>query len=714
MVSVIMIALFVSSCQYENKVDIVWDEWGIPHIYGYKEEQLSYGLAWAQMHNHGNQILKLYGLSRGKAAEYWGGEFLDSDRHVWTLRIPQLAIQQYARLNRSERQTIDAFAAGINDYAEEHGNNLDENVKQVLPLSGLDVVQYLVYALPILPHKSQVDSIIQDYTNQQPATLAQLKKPEVKAASNGWLIGPDKSLSGKPLLLSNTHFPWPNMPGYEQWLWHEAHLIGKEIDHYGIGLIGIPALTLGFNDKKAWTVTTVAQETIDRIDTYELTKVDNGYSFDGKVMPFKQETISLRVKESDGSMSKTPLVLKKSIHGPVIYETDDHALALRTAFPHKVAGSQLWDMAKSDTYEDFLEVLEDQNLPPLNIFYADREGNILYTIVGPFPDRESIRYDPSSVIPGDSSDTLWSELLPFDRMPLVLNPDTGFLQNANEPPWSSTLPSQLNHSDFPQDWAKPHISPRAASALKTLTAREYYSSDDVIHDKFSNHSELVNRILGDLIRVGQTSADPLVQQATEVLSAWDGKFNSDSIGPVVFTFWLLEFSPNTAQGQPFPEAYYATPYDPQQPLSTPNGLKDQENALTALQKASQTVSHLFGTLDVPWGQLFRFRFGDLDLPGHGAPGSWGVLSSNLGLPQEDGTLLSSVGDTWVLVLDYADPNNAMAVTSYSNATQADSLHISDQLPLYAEKRLRKVWRTEEEIRAHCEHQEMIEYPYPGD
>jgi acyl-homoserine lactone acylase PvdQ len=95
-----------------QETEILWDKWGVPHIYGKDMEGLFYAFGWAQMHSHGDLILKLYGQARGRAAEYWGEEllpsdqalqakgipvpsYLDSDRAVHTYGIPDRAREWY-------------------------------------------------------------------------------------------------------------------------------------------------------------------------------------------------------------------------------------------------------------------------------------------------------------------------------------------------------------------------------------------------------------------------------------------------------------------------------------------------------------------------------------------------------------------------------------------------------------------------------------------
>jgi acyl-homoserine-lactone acylase len=697
----------LTGCKDKEDIEVLWDEWGVAHIYSGSDTRLAYGLGWANMHNHGNQILKSYGLSSGRAAEMWGRDYLESDKRIWGLWVPQTAQQQYNTLTEKERKNLQSFADGINDYAAKHPDELDDELKQVLPITVMDVVQYILVTL-YTPDQATLDNIIQTYSTNGLNAQLTAETAATSAASNGWAIGPSKSASGKPLLLSNTHFPWPNNAGYEQLLWHEVHLVGDDTDIYGVGLIGLPALTMGFNDKRAWTVT--ALSTVDTIDTYELTLTANGYQFDGNEKLFDRQTVVLKVKEPDQSTSGEVLEIRKSVHGPVIFDNGTHALAMKIAIPTKIAGSDLWDMAKAETPEAFLQAMQGLNLPPLHIIYADNEGNILHTEVGAFPDRSNIQYDPALILAGDTSDNLWSDYLTADQIPVVRNPQSGYLQNANEPSWSVTLPTVFEAGDFPQDWPPMNVSLRAASSLKMLTAREQFSLDDVVHDKFSTHSELAERVLDDLLGSANNSVDPVVQQAIQVLTQWDRHFDSDSVGAIVFTFWLLQFAPQTVQGAPFPPNEYAVAFSADQPLSTPRGLANPTEAVAALQKASHAVSDIFGSLYAPWSAMFRFRLNGLDLPGFGAPGSFGVFSANYGAPQPDGKLAPVAGDTWVLALDFADVDNAMAVTTYSNATQADSRHLADQLPLYADKQMRKVWRSKKDVFDHTESFDFIAAP----
>ena len=123
--------------------EILWDSYGIPHIYGKNSQSLFRAFGWAQMESHGNLLLRLYGQARGKAAEYWGENYLESDLWVRTMGIPVRARRWYNAQSPIFRRYLDAFAAGINAYAREHPERIDDSMEMVLPVSAVDVLAHI-------------------------------------------------------------------------------------------------------------------------------------------------------------------------------------------------------------------------------------------------------------------------------------------------------------------------------------------------------------------------------------------------------------------------------------------------------------------------------------------------------------------------------------------------------------------------------------------
>lgn len=121
-----------------GRAEILWDTWGVPHIFAPDDASLFYAYGWAQAHNHGDAILRLYGGVRGRGAEYWGEASLAGDQYVLTVGIPERAQQWYAAQSAPMRRILDAFAAGINDYVVAHPDAISDDVKVVLPVSGVD------------------------------------------------------------------------------------------------------------------------------------------------------------------------------------------------------------------------------------------------------------------------------------------------------------------------------------------------------------------------------------------------------------------------------------------------------------------------------------------------------------------------------------------------------------------------------------------------
>src|SRR5689334_2879461 len=91
--AILVLSLCLSSCTAptdaqavsKQSTSILWDSWGVPHIFAANDEQLFYSFGYAQMQNHADLLLTLYGEARGRAAEYWGASYLGEDEFVRTM-----------------------------------------------------------------------------------------------------------------------------------------------------------------------------------------------------------------------------------------------------------------------------------------------------------------------------------------------------------------------------------------------------------------------------------------------------------------------------------------------------------------------------------------------------------------------------------------------------------------------------------------------------
>jgi acyl-homoserine-lactone acylase len=669
--------------------EILWDTYGVPHIYGKDVKSAFYAFGWSQMQSHGNLILRLYGTARGRAAEYWGEEYLESDRWVRSMGIFDRAQTWYEQQSPTFRRYLDAFAAGINYYAQKHPELIDDSVEAVLPVNAIDV---LAHAQRVLNFTFVVD----------PKTVAELSKQERNYGSNAWAIAPEHSESGNAILLANPHLPWSDL-----FLWYEAQIVAPGIDAYGATLVGIPVLAIAFNDNLGWAHTV---NTYDGWDVYELTLVDGGYRFDGKVRAFETQEQILKIKQKDGSLRQEKLLVRRSIHGPIVAEKESKAIAQGAApkaIALRVAGldrgkalEQWWDMARATNFARFEAVLKRLQLPMFTVMYADREGHILHLFNGHVPVRARGDFNYwQGIIPGDTSATLWTKIHPYKDLPCVLDPKSGWLQNANEPPWTTTFPIAIDPDDYPAYIApRGYMNFRAQRSARMLAEDEKISFEEAIEYKHSTRMELADRILDDLIDAARGSDNAIVRQAIEVLQAWDRQADADSQGAVLFDFWTQEMD--------FPNSF-AIPWRENAPRLTPDGLKDPQKAVTALETASAKVEAAYGKLDIKWGEVFRLRYGTVDLPANGGFGDLGIFRVVNFEPEENGRFYSVDGDSYVAAIEFSNPVKAMALISYGNATQPHSSHVGAQLELFARKQLRVAWRSRQEIITHLAQRQVF-------
>ncbi|MDQ2803509.1 MAG: penicillin acylase family protein, partial [Pseudomonadota bacterium] len=327
--------------------EILWDTYGIPHIYGPDLLTVVRGYGYAQMENQAETLLTNIATARGRSAEYFGpgagNANVQSDTTVRTEGIPARAAAWLQEGGSFQRAVIDAFVAGGNEYAAVHGDTIDPAIRQVLPLVPTDILagEQNTIHFAFMPEQDNVPALIAAWQkgglSAANALAASLTPAESPGGSNAWALAPAKSAGGNAILMGNPHLPWGNnqpIPGLGLYQWMEANLVIGDpaapiLNASGVGFPGTPFIGIGYSDYVGWTHT---NNTIKNADLFELTlTADGSYQFGGGTLPLQHTQDTIKIRQPDGSLATKTIDILASVQGPVVAESGNKALALRVA-----------------------------------------------------------------------------------------------------------------------------------------------------------------------------------------------------------------------------------------------------------------------------------------------------------------------------------------------------------------------------------------------
>jgi acyl-homoserine-lactone acylase len=328
--------------------EILWDKWGVPHVFAKSIPDMFYCFGWAQAEAHGDLLLTLMGGSRGRGAEYFGPGIADAtvktDRWIWTNEVPARSAKWLAMQTPEFRGYLEAFAAGINGYAAKHPEALSTEVKQVLPITALDVIEHEqhFYNFEFVASKTLMNS---PRAGMEAAELAMPVAPglentaeDMADGSNGWAIGPSHTTDGKAMMLLNPHLAWGGETTY-----FEVQLTAPGVNLYGATQIGVPSLRFVMTDEHAITNTVNVN---NGHLLYKIKEAPGGYLFDGKVLPYTKASYPIKILQPGGGYKTEMVEVLKTVQGPVVRRDDGVPIALYAAGLDKpFLLEQVWKMS---------------------------------------------------------------------------------------------------------------------------------------------------------------------------------------------------------------------------------------------------------------------------------------------------------------------------------------------------------------------------------
>jgi penicillin amidase/acyl-homoserine-lactone acylase len=654
---------------------IARDPFGVPHVRGRRDADVAYGLAWAHCEDDFRTIQEVALATRGKLVSVSGLDAAPLDYLAQLLGAYDDVARRYERdVPPDVRALAEGYAAGVNHYAALHAS---EALLGLFPLTGVDVVAGFAFRTPFFYGLDRTFTALAGDEPPKPPVRAALSlvSGPYEIGSNAIAVAPRRSADGATRLLVNSHQPYTGPVA-----WYEVRLQSDEgWDMTGGVFPGSPVVLHGTGPTLGWANTVNLP---DLADVYRL-ELDpenpSRYRLDGEWRELERGEAVISVKVLGRLRLTRRMEALRSAHGPVLRRPHG-TYAIRYAGMGELRQlEQLYRQNKARTFDEWLAAMRIFASPSINYVYADRAGNIAYLYNARIPKRLP-GFDWRGVLPGDRSDLIWRETLPFDALPRAINPSSGFVVNMNHTPFGATTgPDNPRTEDFPPEAGiETYYTNRGRRGLELFGADESITAEEFRAYKFdkrySQRSE-ARKIVDELLaRIRPGDAE--LGEAREVLARWQLTTEADDTSAALAVATALPIVLAQRRGEPPPDA------------------------LASLRAAVQSLRRHHGRLDPRWADVNRIRRGELDVGVGGGPDVLrAVETDRLG---DDGRFESQTGDTLILfsTWDASGAQTVETIHQFGSATlDAGSPHYADQLPLFAREETKRVPLSEAELLA---------------
>ncbi len=663
LISLLLLSTVAYSQINPENIDIVRDEYGIPHIYAETDAEVSYGLAWVNAEDDFKTIQEAYLAGNAMLSEYIGIEGAPADFISQFIGSKELIDSKINEISDEYLDIVKGYAEGLNSYAK---NNPDKVLyDKLFPITPKKMLMYsqlqlfissegAYWAGKILNNDTQQDYLDQNLTG-----------------SNVFAMNSSKTLTGETFIAINTHQPLEGPTS-----WYEVHLNSNEgTNIIGTMYPGTPNVLIGVNEFLAWSHTVNYP---DKTDVFKLRmKKKNTYIVDNEEYKLEKLKAKITVKVL-GIPIKINRKYFKSIYGPTLKNKSGY-YSIRTPSLFNVrALEQWWKMGKSKNFTEFYSSLKMKSLPGFNVGYADKYDTIFYMSNGIIPKRAE-GYNWKGIVPGDTKKTLWNETYDIEDLPQVLQPKSGYVYNTNHSPFKSTSNDENpREENFDKNMGYETYDNNRSVRLKELI--ESYDKvsfedfktikyDNSFPEKFSYNFMDIN-----LISEIELSKDHELYDMLKEIQSWNRKTDIDSFGAGLYGVFYYQLVYNYA--------------DDIRKLSANEQPVSEEIILSALSDTKDYLIKYFGKTKITLGEVQKLVRGDKEIPIWGLPDVITAMSSK---PYKNGMVNVFAGESYIGLVRFTDDGPIMeSIISFGNSDNPDSEHYTDQMEKYSKFQTKKM------------------------
>lgn len=741
-----------------DKVEVYFDDYGIPHIYGQSEEDAYLALGYVHAQDRLFQMEVVRRIASGRLSEIFGKDLVKADKLFRTLGIhkySEMVAEDFASsVDPKIKKNTDAYLAGVNKFIDGGPTPIEFSIlgieKSHFTIVDIhNAIGYLGFSFasaykiePLLSHiyqnlgadylkafdlgSSDITQTIDNFPGGDAAldlsnyvsNVMDVLPTASWIGSNSWVLGPEKTQSGKVILENDPHV------GFAQpAVWYEAHLEAPGFSVYGYYIAGVPFAPLSHSRDCAIGLTMF---TNDDLDFYQekITPNDSAqYEHGGQSHYFETRKETIKVKDS----SDVAITVRETIHGPIINDVLDlksEPVSMYWTFTQKEAPilETLYELNHITNINDARAVARKVHAPGLNIMYGDREGNIAW-----WASAHLIRRPDStnSVLVNDGASGQYDALgfYAFEENPQAENPPWHYVYSANNQTRTTF------GKPYPGHYAAEDRARRIVAVLdKTGNFTTEQAKQMALDTKSENAPEVVATIL-NAIR-GTIEPSGLSDQAWQVLEKWDGSFSLESNAPIIYSkvlFKILEGALKDELGEKNFKQLFETHMIQRstQPLlsndstvwwddvHTPDKVETRADVFNrAWNESLKELEELHGDdlQDWKWGKVHTIEhehpFGKVgvlkklfNVGPYEVPGSNMVINNLKFHLYEPGQYHVYAGPSTRRIIDFSDvESNSWSILPTGNSGNPFSPHYADQAEMFAKGEYRKQMMNKDEIK----------------
>lgn len=691
-----------------KNVNIIRDNWGIPHIYGKSDADAVFGLLYAQCEDDFSRVEMNYVEKLGRMAEVKGEAALYSDLLIRMIIDSADAVADYKKSPPWLHKLLDAFADGINFYLYKNPQTKPALLQRFKPWYPLLWTDGSIGA--ISTGGVSEDELKSFYAGSNTVyTENKTDKEENLSGSNGFAFSPSITASHNSILYINPHVTFYFRP--------EVHVVSEEgLNAYGAVTWGQFFVYQGFNQHCGWMHTS---SDVDVADMYaeKISKKNNTffYEYDKAEMPVTEKKIELKYINDTKLLSKT-ITTFYTHHGPIMAKRNGQWISVKSNNRSMTGLIQSWQRTKAKSFEEYKKVMSLLANTSNNTVYADAEGNIAYWH-GNFIPKRSTKYDWEKPVDGSIKSTDWKGLHTVNESVHIYNPPNGWIQNCNSTPFTAAGKYSPKKENYPAYMAPDGENFRGINAVRVLSKRKSFTIDKVIAAGYDSYLAAFEKLIPALINSFEKNidtTDTLYTQLTDpisILKKWDLRCGENSVATTLAVEWGQKLIPKMIRSIHEDEYQYVD-----QVTRTERFLQiaSPQDLIQPFLTVVNELKYKFGDWKIPWGSINRFQriSGDIDLqysdsepsiPVGFASSAWGMLPSYASTYFPGTKKRYGVGgNSFVCAVEFGKRIQAKSLLAGGESGNPDSKHFTDQAEMYSQGKFKDVLFYKEDVLKHAE------------